>query len=166
MKTKLLFLLMFIMITIFLISDDDFLSFTIKNSISPVSIYDSITGEYLGCLNCSKYDINSIFNPFGPYGDKYSLKSIKNKFGEYGSEYSIKSVWNPYAVNPPVIKDTFGNKIGYLSVNPYLFLPSLNPKKIRQNRIMNDLIFDFHSDINIFDDDINIIDIDDDPFDD
>ena len=43
---------------------------------------------YLGCLNCSSYDVNSIWNEYGTYGSSYNLKSIWNEYGTYGSEYN------------------------------------------------------------------------------
>ena len=58
---------------------------------------------YLGCLNCSKHDSNSIWNKYGSYGDKYS----------------DGSPWNNYANNPPVVVDKSGNFYGYLTVNRY-----------------------------------------------
>ncbi len=43
---------------------------------------------YLGCLNCSKYDQNSIWNAYGTYGSKYNSNSIWNAYGTYGSKYN------------------------------------------------------------------------------
>lgn len=58
---------------------------------------------FLGCLNCSKYESNSVFNNYGTHGSKYSAESIFNTYGEYGSKYSSFSACNPYASDPPVI---------------------------------------------------------------
>ena len=58
---------------------------------------------YLGCLNCSKHDSNSIWNKYGSYRDKYS----------------DGSPWNSYAENPPVVVDKSGNFYGYLTINRY-----------------------------------------------
>ena len=35
--------------------------------------------EFIGCLNCGKYDDGSVCNKYGDYGSKYSDKSIWNK---------------------------------------------------------------------------------------
>ena len=34
--------------------------------------------DYLGKLNASRYDSESIWNPYGTYGNKYNSKSIWN----------------------------------------------------------------------------------------
>ena len=75
--------------------------------------------EFLGCINCGRYDSKSIWNEYGTYGSKYSSNSIWNEYGTYGSEYSSNSPWNAYASNPPVIVDKNGNFYGYLTVNEY-----------------------------------------------
>lgn len=75
--------------------------------------------EYLGCLNCSNYDKNSIWNEYGTYGSSYNSKSIWNEYGTYGSEYNSNSPWNAYASNPPVVVDKEGNFYGYFTVNEY-----------------------------------------------
>ena len=74
---------------------------------------------YLGCLNCDKYDSNSVWNLFGAYGNKYNSSSIWNKYGDYGDKYSDTSPWNGYASNPPVVVDKQGNFYGYFTVNAY-----------------------------------------------
>ena len=74
---------------------------------------------YLGCLNCSEFAADSIFNEFGSYGGQFSATSIKNEFSEYGSPFSIHSACNPYATDPPVIVDHAGGFYGRLTVNPY-----------------------------------------------
>lgn len=75
--------------------------------------------EFIGCLNCGKYDNGSICNKYGEYGSKYNSKSIWNKYGEYGSKYSNKSPWNKYATNPPVIVDKNGGFYGYFAAGKY-----------------------------------------------
>ena len=56
---------------------------------------------YLGCLNCSDYNSNSIWNDYG----------------KYGNEYSQTSPFNSYASYPPVIVDIDGNFYGYFTIN-------------------------------------------------
>ena len=43
--------------------------------------------DYLGKLNASRYDSESIWNPYGTYGNKYNSKSIWNQYGTYGNKY-------------------------------------------------------------------------------
>ena len=74
---------------------------------------------YLGCLSCSEYDSDSLFNPYGTYGSEYSRDSIFNKYGQFGSRYSNYSACNPYASDPPVIVDEVGGFFGRLTVNRY-----------------------------------------------
>lgn len=70
-------------------------------------------GQYLGTLG-SRYDPNSINNPYGQYGSQYSPNSVNNPYGQYGSPYSNQSPHNPYAtqqprvINPGVAPRCFG----------------------------------------------------------
>lgn len=75
--------------------------------------------DYLGCLNCSSYDANSIWNEYGTYGSSFSSESIWNEYGTYGNEYSSYSPWNEYTSTPPVVVDNDGNFYGYFTVNEY-----------------------------------------------
>lgn len=74
---------------------------------------------YLGKLNASKYDSESIWNEYGTYGSEYNTNSIWNEYGTYGSEYSSYSPFNSYASYPPVIVDAEGNFYGYFTANKY-----------------------------------------------
>lgn len=74
---------------------------------------------YLGKLNASEYDSESIWNEYGYYGSSYSSTSIWNEFSSYGSDYSSYSPFNEYATYPPVIVDAKGNFYGYFTVNKY-----------------------------------------------
>lgn len=74
---------------------------------------------FLGCVNCSEYDPDSIFNEYGTFGSPYSATSIRNTYGEFGSPYSLYSACNPYASDPPVIVDSQGNFYGRLTVNEF-----------------------------------------------
>jgi hypothetical protein len=75
--------------------------------------------DYLGALNASRYDSESIWNPYGTYGNKYSSKSIWNQYGTYGNKYSSSSPFNEYASNPPVLRDRNGRFYGYFTANKY-----------------------------------------------
>jgi hypothetical protein len=74
---------------------------------------------FLGCLNCSRYDSNSVWNAYGPYGSQYSSDSIWNRYGTWGSIYSSDSPWNQYSSSGPAIVDRTGNFYGYFSRNRY-----------------------------------------------
>jgi hypothetical protein len=74
---------------------------------------------YLGCLNCDKYNSNSIWNSYGTYGSKYNSISIWNSYGTYGSKYNSSSPWNSYSNDPPVVVDKDGNFYGYFTLNAY-----------------------------------------------
>ena len=74
---------------------------------------------FLGCLNCGKYDANSVWNAYGTYGSQYSSLSIWNRYGTYGSRYNSLSPWNKYSTNAPVVVDKEDNFYGYFSANKY-----------------------------------------------
>jgi hypothetical protein len=74
---------------------------------------------YLGCLNCGKYDSESVLNPYGTHGNRYNAESIFNRFSDYGSRYGIHSVCNPHSMDPPVIVDGQGRFYGRLTVNTF-----------------------------------------------
>jgi len=74
---------------------------------------------YLGCLNCSEYDSDSIWNEYGKYGSEYNSNSIWNEYGTFGSEYNSYSPWNPYSSDPPVVVDKDGGFYGYFTINQY-----------------------------------------------
>lgn len=75
--------------------------------------------DYLGKLNASRYDAESIWNEYGKYGSKYNSKSIWNEYGTYGSDYSQYSPFNDYAAHPPVLRDRHGKFYGYFTSNRY-----------------------------------------------
>ena len=80
---------------------------------------------YLGCLNCSKFAPDSLFNAFGEHGNKFSSTSIFNSFSPYGSRFSDQSPCNKFAAHPPVIVDGSGNVYGFLTSNNF------NPKQVK-----------------------------------
>jgi hypothetical protein len=77
-------------------------------------------GTYLGCVTCSTYDPDSIFNQYGSYGSPYSSTSINNQFSAYGSPYSSTSACNQYTSTPPLIVDDQDCFYWSMSVNPYV----------------------------------------------
>jgi hypothetical protein len=74
---------------------------------------------FLGCLTCSKYDADSVFNTYGLHGSRYATDSIFNHYGEFGSRYSDYSACSRYASDPPVIIDRDGAFYGRLTINHY-----------------------------------------------
>ena len=74
---------------------------------------------YLGCLSCSEYATDSVFNVYGDHGSRYSEASIWNHYSDFGSRYSDYGACNPYANDPPVIVDSEGEFYGRLTLNAY-----------------------------------------------
>jgi hypothetical protein len=66
-----------------------------------------------GCLDCGKYDSNSVCNKYGSYGSKYSSDSIWSKYG-VGSKYNGDSPFSKYGTGLKVV-DRQGGFYGYLS---------------------------------------------------
>lgn len=85
-------------------------------------------GQFLGKLTLNIYDIESVLNKYGIYGNPYSLTSIMNKYSTYGSPYSSLSPFNQYTMTPPSIF-LHGVKFGYLSSNRYL-AGAINPYEL------------------------------------
>jgi len=75
---------------------------------------------YLGCITCSNYSSDSIFNQYGTSGSPYSATSINNQYGSYGSPYSSTSACNQYTSTPPYIFDEQDCYYGRMTVNQYV----------------------------------------------
>jgi hypothetical protein len=91
---------------------------SITSSISfPLHLYSNDVKTYLGKLVTDEYDLDSIYNKYGDYGNEYNLDSIWNEYGTYGSAYSNESAFNKYANKPPKIIDNKGKLVGYLTAN-------------------------------------------------
>ena len=74
---------------------------------------------YLGCLSCSEYAADSVFNQFGTHGNEYAADSVLNAYGKFGSKYSMYSACDEYASDPPVVVDGAGAYYGRLTVNEH-----------------------------------------------
>lgn len=74
---------------------------------------------YLGCLNCTQYHTESVWNEEGVYGTKMNNLSIWSEFSDFGNEFTDMSPWNEYATNPPMILDESGGFYGYFTRNMY-----------------------------------------------
>lgn len=114
-----------------------------RNSVKPpvdLYIYGGAKADvYLGKLNASKFDTESIWNAYGTYGNKFNSKSIWNAYGTYGSEYNSYSPFNKYSTTPPVLYDRNGKSYGYFTANKNL--------AGRANYELIDIICEFYEDI-------------------
>lgn len=72
--------------------------------------------EYLGCLNCDKLDVSSVFNTYGAMGweNEYGTHS---RFARYRAKHNRYSACDPYAPEPPILKDTSLTHYGVLNVS-------------------------------------------------
>jgi len=73
--------------------------------------------QFIGCIDCSNNDLNSIWCVLGDYGSTHNPKSIWNEKGIYGSKTSKFSPYNKKAKYPPIILDGKGKSYGYLTIN-------------------------------------------------
>ena len=111
-----------------LLSDNIIESETHARQLSGESFIEAQDGMFLGKLNPNKFDSDSIFNKFGPYGSKFSQTSIFNKFSDYGSQFSQLSPFNKFSQTPPklLVKGRF---VAFLTVNKYLS-PRVDPENL------------------------------------
>lgn len=96
-----------------------------RYQVAPIGGYSiySQRGAYLGNTG-SRYDANSVNNPYGRYGSRYSPESINNPYGQYGSRYSSESARNRYSTSPPVIVGQDFQPIAPVTANPYASTPT------------------------------------------
>jgi hypothetical protein len=73
--------------------------------------------NFLGCLNCSQIDKESICDQYGEYGSQSDGGSIWNQFGNFGSEFLNDSPWNQDSNSGPVIVDRSGKSYGRFTAN-------------------------------------------------
>lgn len=92
------------------------------------SYIESQDGAFLGKLTPNKFDNETIFNRFGPYGNKFSQNSFLNKFSPYGNQFSQLSAFNRMAKSPPMIYKN-GAFVAYLTKNTMLS-PRIDPDEI------------------------------------
>lgn len=64
---------------------------TARWSTNPPKLYSS-SGTYLGELSQSRYNPDSISNPYSRYGSRYSPTSVNNPYSPYGA-YSTRPIW-------------------------------------------------------------------------
>ncbi len=83
-------------------------------------IYGDVNRDvYLGCLNCSSYERDSVTNPRSPFASPNSQTSLYNSRGPFGSPNSDVSACSRFAENPPVVVDENGRFYGRLTVNDF-----------------------------------------------
>ncbi|MBU6430321.1 MAG: hypothetical protein KGR26_15000 [Cyanobacteria bacterium REEB65] len=84
-------------------------------------------GTPLGTF-ASEYDTDSIFNPYGAYGNPYGT-TVYNAYGDYGeNQSSEQSPWNPNTTTPPTFEKN-GQVVAYLTVNLALS-PRVSPDNL------------------------------------
>ena len=74
--------------------------------------------EFLGCLNCSDTDSDSVWNDTSQYGWANGFGKW-NSFGSNKSEFSSTSACNEFSTSGPVLVDRRGNFYGTLTVNEF-----------------------------------------------
>ncbi len=85
---------------------------------------------FLGCWSCSRFDRESVFNEFGPYGSRFSATSVTNRFSRYGSAFSSDSACNKFASNPPIIFDTARRTYSELTLNAFRPYANTDPSVV------------------------------------
>lgn len=84
---------------------------------------------FLGNVNKNPYDIDSLSNQFGQYGNSFSSLSIFNDFAQFGNPYSHLSPLNEFSRTPPrFVKN--GQILAYLTVNQFIN-PRIDPKQFK-----------------------------------
>lgn len=73
--------------------------------------------EPLGALGVSRYDRDSLANPYGA-GSRYKSDGLMNPYSRYGSRFSNESWTNPYATKAPKLYEGKEYR-GRLSANRY-----------------------------------------------
>ncbi len=116
------------------------LTFSLSSFSQTLHLYGGQNHDvYLGCLNCSDIDSDSIWNDIGTYGNNIHFNSIWNNMGTYGNDVSNYSPWSNFASYPPVIVDKQGNFYGYLTVNEF--------KSKRVNFKLALILYKYHNNI-------------------
>lgn len=93
------------------------------------SILQAADGEFLGKITRDIYDVDSMANQYGSYGNKYSQTSIFNQYGSYGSTYSQLSPFNEYSRTPPsIVKNQ--QIISHLTCNKFIS-PRVDPLALK-----------------------------------
>lgn len=92
----------------------------VENYLLPLHLFSNDGKIYLGKVVSDTRDKESIMNEFGEYGSKFRQTSIWNEFSPYGRGYGDESIYNENASKPPIIVDSNGTFIAYLTSNTKL----------------------------------------------
>lgn len=72
--------------------------------------------EYLGCLNCDQYDVNSIWDGYGPFGWDNGYIGLSH-FNVYFVKNGQYSACDAYAKDPPILIDRSRKDYGRLNIS-------------------------------------------------
>lgn len=92
------------------------------------SFIEGADGTFLGKLTPDRFESDSIFNKFGPYGSRYSQTCIFNPYSPYGGLYSKQSPFNRFAKAAPKVY-VKGKFVAYLTKSTS-FQPAIDPESI------------------------------------
>lgn len=95
-----------------------------------LGIFSADHSTYLGCLNCSPRDTDSILNTVSPYTWP-TRNTIFSETGRYGDRVSSTSACNPEATKPPVVLDGHGRYYGDVTINASDPRGILTPRDMR-----------------------------------
>lgn len=98
--------------------------------LSGESYIEAADGTFLGKLTPNRFDTESIFNQFGPYGNRFSQTAIYNRFSPYGNQFSNLSAYNKFTQTPPKLF-VKGKFMAYVTVNEYL-RPRVHPDELME----------------------------------
>lgn len=75
--------------------------------------------EYLGCLSCSEFSSDSVWNQISRYSwDRHAI-GLWSEIGQYRSSVGNYSACNQFASSAPVIVDREGNFYWRLTINQF-----------------------------------------------
>lgn len=72
--------------------------------------------EYLGCLNCDQFDVASVWDGYGAMGWD-NVFAANSHFAQYRSSHGRYSACDPFAAEPPIMKDNSLRLHGVLNVS-------------------------------------------------
>jgi hypothetical protein len=72
--------------------------------------------DFIGCLNCDQYDVNSVWDGYSPYGWD-NVYSDYSHFYIYREPHGPYSACDAYAAHPPRIIDNQNRFYGYLNTS-------------------------------------------------
>ena len=90
-------------------------SLMLSSFVSAELLLYSDDDKFHGCLDCTRFDTDSICNNFGTYGRRFNSDSIWNRFG-IGSRFDSDSPWSRFGTGLKIV-DRSGNFYGYFSIS-------------------------------------------------